>query len=298
MACPFILIHMGPTFPLHVNTCIQQILKWNPDERVVFVADEVHREKVTAPCEFVSLESVPSGVKRTAFQERCRLDSNFRGGFWKFSTERLFVLEDYLIFSGINECIHIENDNMVYFTASYMLPKLREEYVGLAAPYLGKGEMTFGILYVKNAHALSDMNIFILGLSHTGDNEMKLGCRFFLTNHDEADFLPTVSNECEIRDNDYHFATAHGSAFRGVWDAAAYGQYLGGIDERNDAGRQIGFVNETCAFRTDQFEYTWEISAGDGQGDDLKYPRAHRHGHSWPIYILHVHSKQLHEFTS
>jgi len=284
---------MGGMFPDYVNTCIKQIRKWNPTERIVFVADEVHREKVMG-CEFVPLESVPCGTKRKAFQERCVLDSKFRGGFWKYSTERLFVLEDYLDFAGINECIHLENDNMIYFSLVHMLPTLRQEYNGLAAPYLGKGEMTFGILYVKESAALYDLNVFILGLSHTGDNEMKLGCRFFMTNLEEADFLPTVSNECEIRDSDYRFATAHGEGFRGVWDAAAYGQYLGGIDER-DEGRQVCFVNETCAFRTDQFEFTWDISKGDV---DLAYPRAHRHGHSWPIYILHIHSKHLQEFMS
>jgi len=296
MTCPFILIHMGPIFPEHVNTCIRQIRKWNPDAHIVFIADEVHRDKVIE-CEFVPLESVQCGVKRVTFQERCILDSNFRGGFWKYSTERFFVLEDYLQQSGISECIHLENDNMIYFNAEQMLPTLRKEYTGLAAPYLGRGELTFGILYVKNTLALHDMNVFILGLSHTGDNEMRLGCRFFLMNHEEADFLPTVSNECEIRDSDYVFATAHGEAFRGVWDAAAYGQYLGGIDERNGGGRQVGFVNETCAFRTDQFEFTWALSAS-GDGDGLKYPRAHRHGHSWPIYILHIHSKKLDEFVS
>ena len=296
MTCPFILIHMGPAFPEHVNTCIKQIRKWNPTERIVLVANEVHQKKLVTPCEFVPLESVPFGVKRAAFQERCRLDPNFRGGFWKYSTERLFVLEDYLDFAGINECIHLENDNMIYFSVEHMLSALRREYNGLAAPYLGKGEMTFGVLYVKEQAALHDLNVFILGLSHTGDNEMKLGCRFFMTNQEEADFLPTVSNECEIRDSDYSFATAHGEGFRGVWDAAAYGQYLGGIDERNGGGRQVGFVNETCAFRTDQFTYTWAISSGDG--GDLKYPRAHRHGHSWPIYVLHIHSKELEEFVS
>ena len=292
MDCPFILIHMGPLFPEHVNTCIRQIRRWNPGTRIVFVANKVHGERVTGVCEFVPLESVPPGVKRNVFQDRSVLDSNFRGGFWKYSTERLFVLEDYLEFAGIGECIHVENDNMVYFSVEHMLPTTRKEYTGLAAPYLGKGEMTFGILYVKNTLALHDLNVFILGLSHTGDNEMRLGCRFFLTNHEEADFLPTVSNECEIRSDDYGFATSHGEAFRGVWDAAAYGQYLGGIDERNEGGRQVGFVNETCAFRTDQIEFTWADS------DGLKYPRAHRHGHSWPIYILHVHSKKLEEFMS
>ena len=297
MTCPFILIHMGPVFPEYVNICIQQIRKWNPHERTVFIANEIHKERV-ADCEFVALESIPLSIKHSTFQERSRHDAEFREGFWKFSTERLFVLEDYMEFAKISECIHIENDNMIYFRLEHMLPILRREYTGLAAPYLGNEEMTFGILYVRELAALYDLNVFLLGLSHTGDNEMKLGCRFFLTNRDEADFLPTVSNECEIRAIDYDFTTAHGEAFRGVWDAAAYGQYLGGIDERNGDGRQVGFVNKSSAFRTDQFEYTWSLSSADGYDDDLKYPRAHRHGHSWPIYILHIHSKHLEEFAS
>lgn len=291
MACPFILIHMGSSFPDYVNICMTQIRKWNPEERIVFICEEIHRENVRAPCEFVPLDSVPMGEKREVFQRRSVLDEGFRSGFWRYSTERLFVLEDFMAWQGIGECIHMENDYMVYFPAEHVLRDLRREYSGLAAPYLGKGEMTFGVLYVKTVSALADLTFFLVGMAHTGENEMRLGCRFFLANREEADFLPTISNECEIDEKEYSYATAHGEGFRGVWDAAAYGQYLGGIDERNEGDRLVGFVNETCAFRTDQFEYSWAESEG------LRYPRCHRHGHSWPIYVLHIHSKYLEEFT-
>lgn len=293
--CPFIFIHLGTEYyPDYIVHAIEQVRAWNPTARIYFIANECHREKtVDYPCKFIPLEAVPVCMKRRQFIEKQKFDMKFRHGFWRYTTERLFVLEDFLFWYSIDECIHLENDNMIYFDINYMLPTLREEYVGLAAPYLGDGQITFGILYVKNREVLSNLNTFLLGMSHTGQNEMKLGCDFILQNRHEADFLPVVSNECDIRDSDYEYATAHGSSFRGVFDAAAYGQYLGGIDERNGAGLQLGFVNKSCAFPADQFEYK-PYQHEDG----LQSWRAYRHGHSWPIYVLHIHSKYLELFRS
>jgi hypothetical protein len=266
MECPFVLIHSETTyFPTYVNTCIKQIRTWNPTATIVFITNSSHKEKVTESCEFIALEDIPMGQKRNAFHSFSPV--------WRYTMERLFILEDYLQMSGINECVHLNNNTMVYFSLKDMLPILRQEYKGLAAPYLGKGEMSFSILYVKQAITLSEINYFILSMSHTTDNEVRLGCRYFLENSRVAGFLPTVSDECEIRDDDYYFATSHGEAFRGVWDAAPYGQFLG----------EPSFVNKTAAFASDQFTYEWRT-----YDDGLKHPRAHRHGHSWPIYILTV----------
>lgn len=293
--CPFIFIHLGSEYyPEYVVHAINQARKWNPTADIYFIAEECHASKAEEyPCKFVSLETIQPSAKREEFCRRSKLDMSFRHGFWRYTTERLFVLEDFMNSYGIIECIHLENDNMIYFDLDYMLLTLREEYSGIAAPYLGNGEITFGMLYVANRNTLSNLNVFLLGMSHTGQNEMQLGCQFILENRGEADFLPVVSNECDVRDEDFAYATAHGSAFRGVFDAAAYGQYLGGIDERNGAGLQIGFVNRTSAFPTDQFEYK-PVKFDDS----LLFWSAHRHGNSWPIYVLHIHSKYLEMFAS
>lgn len=294
-SCPFIFIHLGSEYyPDYIVHAIRQARKWNPSAEIYFIAEACHASKAAEyPCKFVSLDTIETSAKRAEFCRRSKLDMKFRNGFWRYTTERLFVLEDFMNSREIMECIHLENDNMIYFDLEYMLPTLREEYRGIAAPYLGKGEITFGILYVANVNTLSNLNVFLLGMSHTGQNEMKLGCQFILENRGEADFLPVVSNECDVRDEDFHYATAHGSAFRGVFDAAAYGQYLGGIDERNGDGLQIGFVNKTSAFPSDQFEYK-PVKFDDS----LMFWSAHRHGNSWPIYVLHVHSKYLEMFAS
>ena len=45
--------------------------------------------------------------------------------------------------------------------------------------------------------------------------------------------------------------------FNSIFDAAAIGQYLGGVDPRNSPGDTRGFVNETCVVNYDKYEFTW-----------------------------------------
>ena len=279
-SCPFIFIHTGDTYPDYVIHAIRQARKWNQSANIYFIAEEQHHPKtIEYYCTFVSIEAIQEFIKRE-WDEGC-----------SSTRKRLLILEDFMKAYDYYECIYLENDHMIYFDLEYMLPTLREEYSGIAVPYLGNGEISYGMLYVANRNTLSSLNEFLFDRRRTGLGEMKLGFRFILENRGSADFLPVVSNECDVRDEDFAYATAHGSAFRGVFDASAYGQYLGGIDENNSL--QIGFVNKKSAFPADQFEYK-PVKFDDG----LLFWSAHRHGNSWPLYVLHVDSKYLEMFAS
>ena len=258
MSCPFIFIHTGQVFPELLNDCIQQIHVWNENAEIFLIAPEVHRETAKG-CVFTDLAAVPVSHKRLAIQN-------------KIHNEKLFILEDFLEMSHMNECIYLENDMLVSFYLDDMLPLLRRTYKGIAAPYIGKGELSNSMLYVKDAYILSELTASILKWFSPTQDINRMMCRYFLENRHIADFLPTVSNECEIRENDKIFATANGEVFRGVWDSGAHGQY---IHEK--------IVNHTSAFSADQFEYQWLHRDGG-----LRHPRAHRHGHSWPLYTLKV----------
>jgi hypothetical protein len=87
----------------------------------------------------------------------------------------------------------------------------------------------------------------------------------------------------------------HFDEFRSVFDAAALGQYLGGCDT---AGRPAGehgagFINETAVFDPSAYGY---CTALDGQGRRLYYLRTP--AGLCRINNLHIHSKNLHPFTS
>lgn len=284
MGVPFIFVHLGKHFPEYCNDSIEQVRLWNPGARILFVAEGCHRGKVD--CEFIELGSIPVSAKRAHFLKTTRLDSTFREGFWKFTTERLFVLEDVMGFMGIDECVHLENDIMVYFNLDEMLHRLRSA-VGkkFAATYLGGQQLTYATLYIGDLFSFSQLTTYLVS-QKSSENEMSLGYTFYTENPEYCAFLPTYPV-----DNGVIESYIGAERFKGVWDAAAYGQYIGGIDPRNGEGGP-GFVNQNCAFRSDEFTYSWSSEGG------LKYPVISKGRLSWPLYSLHIHSKELAKYKS
>jgi hypothetical protein len=189
-------------------------------------------------------------------------------------------------FMGIDECVHLENDIMVYFNLDEMLHRLRSA-VGkkFAATYLGGQQLTYATLYIGDLFSFSQLTTYLVS-QKSSENEMSLGYTFYTENPEYCAFLPTYPV-----DNGVIESYIGAERFKGVWDAAAYGQYIGGIDPRNGEGGP-GFVNQNCAFRSDEFTYSWSSEGG------LKYPVISKGRLSWPLYNLHIHSKELAKYKS
>ena len=103
--------------------------------------------------------------------------------------------------------------------------------------------------------------------------------------NDIVDTLPiflenTTNNVLRIVTNNFRYYGA-------IFDAAAIGQYLGGIDPRNKSGDTRGFINETCVIDYSKFEFIWKIENG------LKIPHIVVNNHNYPIINLHIHCKDL-----
>jgi hypothetical protein len=75
-----------------------------------------------------------------------------------------------------------------------------------------------------------------------------------------------------------------------IFDAAAIGQYVGGVDPRNIDGDTRGFVNETCVIKyNDEGEIGWRSYAGFTR----PFIKLYGSGVEIPIFNLHIHSKAL-----
>lgn len=283
MGVPFIFVHLGKHFPEYCKDSIEQVRLWNPGARILFVAEGCHRGKVG--CEFIELGSIPVSAKRAHFLKTTLLEL-FDSSFWKFATERLFVLEDVMEFLNIDECVHLENDIMVYFNLEEVIGRLRST-VGkkFAATYLGNRQLTYATLYIGDLYSFSQLTAYLVG-QRSMENEMSLGYEFYTENPEYCGFLPTYPV-----DNGVIESYLGADTFKGVWDAAAYGQYIGGADPHNGEGGP-GFVNLNCAFRSDEFTYSWLLKEG------LKYPVISKGTLSWPLYSLHIHSKELEKYKS
>jgi hypothetical protein len=95
--------------------------------------------------------------------------------------------------------------------------------------------------------------------------------------------------------HEYQFVTNGFDKFQMIFDAAAMGQFLGGVDPRNIPGDTCGFVNETCIIKYDQYRFIWNTI------DDIKRPfiavkDANGNDFTYPIFNLHIHSKNLENF--
>jgi len=102
-----------------------------------------------------------------------------------------------------------------------------------------------------------------------------------------VDYFPIISSTDELTIYNKNF-----ESFNAIFDAAAIGQYLGGIDKKNDPNDTIGFINETCVIKYNNYSFYWI------KINDLWNPYIKINNKLIKIINLHIHSKLLDKFTS
>jgi hypothetical protein len=286
MEVPFIFIHIGEIFfPEYVSIAIEQCRKWNPKNPIIFIRSKVFNNILfSSNITYIDIESINKTDKHIIFENTSRLDTTFRNGFWKYTTERLFFLEDYCIQNSINELFHLENDNMVYFNAEQLINVFRDTTNGITSPALAEDENTFGLLYSNNLNIFSLFTETLL-YNNNNMNEMSLGSIFFKNNN--CSFLPSIPCIYDIEDNKKQFISNNIDKYNGIFDPAQYGQWLGGIDPRNGESKPYAFSNTRAIIEANNFEYYIKDNRYYIKKDNITYP----------IYLLHIHSKHLNNFV-
>jgi hypothetical protein len=61
-----------------------------------------------------------------------------------------------------------------------------------------------------------------------------------------------------IYDNNIQYFNMNFLKFNGIFDGAAIGQYLGGVDKKNDPNDTRGFINETCLIKYNNYNFYWK----------------------------------------
>jgi hypothetical protein len=187
----------------------------------------------------------------------------------------------------IENVIHLENDVLIYYNTDVLYPLL--DKTKLYLPFDTFHRNIASIMYIPNSAVFktaldvydlgkNDMENFSVIQSQTGIIE---NFPIFITDKNGSP--------------EYQFVTRGYENFRIIFDAAAMGQYLGGVDPRNIPGDTTGFVNETCIIKYDQYRFIWNIV------DEIRRPFIVVEDnvgmdYSYPIFNLHIHSKRLENF--
>lgn len=226
------------------------------------------------------------------YKEKCQLDVNFREGFWLNSSLRLFYVYSYMKLNDCKNCIHIENDVLVYTNVDTLLPKIKHLHPEskIYATYDCHYSVIPGIMFISNAHALKR----VIENYRFDKSDMQN-----LANHDESVIIPFPIFPLTLH-NKMHNITLdkinkNYPEFDCIFDAAAMGQYLGGVDKRNiPIGYDSrGFVNETCVVKYNNYTFYWLKN-----DNNLYVPYVIVDNKLIKIVNLHIHSKDLHKFMA
>ena len=212
------------------------------------------------------------------FNNKSKLNKHFRNGFWHLCSLRFFYLYSYIKKNQLTDCIHLENDVMSYINFDKLKTCFKENKV--YATFDSDTRVIPSILYIPNFHAFQP----IIDNYNEQINDMENLARFDET---VIEPIPIYSNHENINKFNKNFDNFHC-----IFDGAAIGQYLGGVDPRNQSGDTRGFINETCIVKYNNNVFFWVLE------DGLYCPYISINNYLIKVINLHIHSKQLNKFMS
>jgi hypothetical protein len=299
-------VHIGDSLPPYIKTSISQARLFNPEADIYLVVSQkalknfpsalFSHNLVIVPC-----ETLTRTQEHKDFLQNSSHDSKYRAGFWKATSERFLYLHDLVSCYGLTDLFHLENDVMLYADLGEMLPHFQSCYKGIGATFDNDDRCIPGFVYIANSSALASLATHFAMLAHHGLNDMQL-LAHFKREGGQIDNLPIIMNEyvqvTTLQSSKGHTTlnpTAYcknADRFQSIFDAAAYGQYLGGQDPRNGASKP-GFINESSLVNPTELQYIWLKDA-----KHRKVPYAQFKTTKWRINCLHIHSKNLEVFSS
>lgn len=273
-------------FQEYILTNIKQLLRLG-HKSIYVVTNHAFFDRFSEYMKNVHLIAIEELIDSYNYNENTQLDNQFRGGFWALTSARFFYLYEFMLKYEIKNVIHLENDVLIYYNINIL-----DKMIDKTKIYLPFDTFTRNIASIM---FIPTHTIFKTVLD-----------KYDFTKNDMENFS-IIQNKTSIIDNfpifindttgspEHQFVTRGYDNFNMIFDAAAMGQYLGGVDPRNIPGNTCGFVNETCIIKYNQYGFIWNnvgnmkrpfIVVTDNMGKDF----------ICPIFNLHIHSKYLENF--
>lgn len=232
---------------------------------------------------FIKIEDLHKSEHTKNFECNAKLDRNFRDGFWFSTSYRFFILADFMSAYNLENCIHLENDVILYFDPTTKLDQFRA-FADFAVP-LDRVRAIPGIVWFKNVEIALKLNEFIL--NHPDLHDMDTLGAFVMRQDISAKPLPTVPLEyAKVKRMNLDRYCQGIDDFGGIFDAAAIGQYLGGVHWMNDPSNTRFFINESSDFHINECDFFWKHH-------HYRTPNLGFNDVKTPVLCLHAHSKNV-----
>jgi hypothetical protein len=302
-----VFVHIGKKLPVYLTDALTQARLFNEAPEIYLIANQQALDDCpqtqTLRIAAVPVETLQKTKTHTDFIKASRLDRQGRDGFWFYASERFLYLDDFMQQYALQHVVHLESDNMLYVDIAELMPTFLKKYPGIGAVFDNDERCIPGFVYIANKQVMHQLAEYFAKYAHSGKNDMEILAIFKNSQAKNVVInLPIIMDSYKEKHplkspaghvaSDPQVYSKHLKHFKSIFDGAALGQYLGGIDPRN--GPSVpGFINESCIFNPSDLTYRWEL---DAQG--RKVPFALYADEVYRINNLHIHSKNLKKFLS
>jgi hypothetical protein len=268
-------------FQEYILINIEQLIKLNHKNIYVITNRElfIYFNKYISNINLIDVNDLTENYN---FDLNTTLDKNFRNGFWFLTSLRFFYIYELINKYNLEDVFHLENDVLIYYNFNEIINYINKNFMYI--PFDSYKRNIASIIYIPDKkifkNILDNYNFQINDMENFSYIKNKTGLiqnfPIFIKNINLTEEQKFVSENSEI--------------FPFIFDAAAIGQYLGGVDPRNITGNTEGFVNETCVIKYNNYKFLFK------QIDNIKKPFIIIENKEIPIFNLHIHSKNLSKF--
>jgi hypothetical protein len=290
MVINIVLIHIGSTYPKYIDECVNQLKLFNINVHLL-----VNEHLIN----YISDKNITISKIEDYINEKYRTfyikgyDKEFRDGFWNSTTSRFFILENYAKLNNLNNFFHIEYDNLIYDNLIKITQVLSTKKESMFIVVDSENRCIPSVMFIRDYKILNDFTDFII--NNNDKNDMENLYEFFSLNRDMVGNLPILPknhninlvSKTGIQDTGKINYSNLFDELNILFDGAALGQFVGGVDPRNDSSNTIGFINETTIFDVSKLKIIWEEYL----------PLVLLYDTKIKICNLHIHSKNLNNFT-
>jgi hypothetical protein len=296
-----VFVHIGKQFPKHLIYAIEQAQLFNPETPVFLLGNkEAFTEKKLNNLNIneITIESLNISKNHITYNINAK-----SSGFWRYTLERFLVLDDFIQQYKMFNVFHIENDVMIYFDLKDSLPIFQKCYPNMMATVFDCDQRSVpSFVYIANPETSENLSKFIAKRAHLDTTDMETLSLFKDAFYGSKGHLPILIPSYA---NDYPMTNIfkntakdpkpfynHLDDLKMIFDAAALGQFLGGIDPILGESK-IGFMGEASVFLPMHFRFTWIKDIKSRWIPHIAYKNK-----QYPIANLHIHSKDLGQFSS
>ncbi len=270
-------------FQTYIIDNIKQLLLHNNNDITVITEKEFFNnfDEFNGIINLIDKNNLDSSLIQD-YYKNSKMNKSWRNGFWFNTSMRMFYVHAYMKTYNINDVIHIENDILIYENLDVISNSFKENKIYCC--FDSPSRVILSIIYIPTFKHLEQ----ILDNYDYNLNDMQVFGNLDKTLVETFPIIDDSSiNEINIYNKNFKLFNEV------IFDAAAIGQYLGGIDKFNDPNDTRGFVNETCVIKYNNYCFCW-----DKNEKGLWCPFIIINNRKIKIMNLHLHCKMLNLFLS